>query len=493
MKKSLGLILFTICISISVVQVKAEDVETRQEDYTVTIPADVKIPEDTRSTEIPIKAKLESNTNLVINVDSQNNFNLVNPNNQNNNKNIGYSISDKKPLVFSNQDNSSDEGETYKLKVTLNRGTYLYSGEYTDVLTFYMSSERITDTQNYCLKFDVNVENEDDVTITTRKKVLKDGEAYGTLPTPRRTGYDFEGWYTSKEDQDEQHLVTEETIMGSDNVTLYAKWKVHTFKNTMTFWAWGLKKAEGNNGPGTAIRLADNASAENITEYGCEYKFTKAMAKAAIPNGYEMKQFGSATVETAEYKWRRYDFNSNGIFSGIQPDWVVNAEYEYDPIDYKITYNLGADNAVNDDENPKTYTVLYGVKFKEPTRKGYKFEGWYTKDGTKVTGINENCDNSSFANKEKTDYTGATTAFYAALKDRTTGDIILTAHWVKEDNDSSNTETIQAVNSEVQKETAVEDVDSSTEQEKEEQRNILENSIEEQKRTLDSKEDDSLE
>ena len=52
---------------------------------------------------------------------------------------------------------------------------------------------------------------------------VKTGEKYGTLPTAKRKGYTFKGWYTRKE---EGIKVSSNTIMGATrNHTLYAHWK----------------------------------------------------------------------------------------------------------------------------------------------------------------------------------------------------------------------------------------------------------------------------
>lgn len=440
-----GIIMMTaLCILAPVTGAKAEDNSYTDDNgtYTVTIPAEVTIPETTYTSEIPIKVKLKQNTNLVINVASANDFKLINTESSSENGKIAYSISDKKPLVFSNSGSTESE-TTYNLKVALTQKSFLYSGTYADQLTFTMTSAAHENTTNYHLNFDVNADT-DSVSITTTQKVLKQGEEYGTLPTPVRTGYTFEGWYNSKDDQSDKNKVTEKTTMGTEDVQLYAKWTVHKFKNTVTFWAWGFKNQEGNNNPGTALRLGMNHTMEKETAYNTEYTFTTKIASDCgieVPKGYQLKQFGSATISTA--KWARYNF-VNGSYTGIQPDWVVNAEYEYDPIDYTITYVL--DGGTNSENNPSTYTVLYGVTFADPTKEGYTFEGWYDADNKKITGINENCVNSFKTVTENSDeaYAAAAENFYNTLKNRTIGNITVKAKWIENDavsnTDSNNSD-----------------------------------------------------
>ena len=244
------------------------------------------------------------------------------------------------------------------------------------------------------------------------------GDVYGKLPIPTKEGYTFKGWSVEKEGDD---LVKETDIVENRDITLYAKWNINTYKNTVTFWAWGLK-GEGNNNQGTALQLANIKTIEIASEYGSDFEFTKEMAsEVPIPNGYTFSQFGSATVD--DERWQRYNF---GIVFKQKP-WVMNAEYEYDPISYSITYIL--DGGINSKSNPQSYTVLYGVTFEEPTKEGYTFDGWYI-DEVKVTGINENCTNDFGATPNTRFSKEVADNFYESLSNRTTGNIIVTAHWI---------------------------------------------------------------
>ena len=57
------------------------------------------------------------------------------------------------------------------------------------------------------------------------------GEAYGTLPTPTRTGYSFSGWYTAKTGGTK--IVSSTMVGSSAGSTLYAHWKANQY--TVTF------------------------------------------------------------------------------------------------------------------------------------------------------------------------------------------------------------------------------------------------------------------
>lgn len=60
--------------------------------------------------------------------------------------------------------------------------------------------------------------------VSPTSKVLNYGAQYGTLPTPTRKGYTFDGWYTSASGGSK---VSSSTTMGAGNTTIYAHWTNH--------------------------------------------------------------------------------------------------------------------------------------------------------------------------------------------------------------------------------------------------------------------------
>ena len=58
--------------------------------------------------------------------------------------------------------------------------------------------------------------------VSPTSKTVAYGSTYGSMPTPRRTGYTFDGWYTDKD-----LLVTDKTVVEvNDNHVLHAEWDV---------------------------------------------------------------------------------------------------------------------------------------------------------------------------------------------------------------------------------------------------------------------------
>ena len=63
--------------------------------------------------------------------------------------------------------------------------------------------------------------------------LLKDGEKYGNLPTPSRSGYTFDGWYSAKDDGNK---VTADTKISKDT-TIYAHWTEEVDNGTISLVA----------------------------------------------------------------------------------------------------------------------------------------------------------------------------------------------------------------------------------------------------------------
>lgn len=72
-------------------------------------------------------------------------------------------------------------------------------------------------------------------TTSTSSKTVTYGSTYGTLPTPTRTGYTFNGWYTASSGGTQ--ITSSSTVSITANQTLYAQWTAKTF--TVTFNANG--------------------------------------------------------------------------------------------------------------------------------------------------------------------------------------------------------------------------------------------------------------
>lgn len=191
----------------------------------------------------------------------------------------------------------------------------------------------------------------------TYHTVKTNGAEAITLPTnPGKTGYSFDGWYFDKDvwaNEFNENSLTNNPI--KSDTTVYAKF--------------------------TAIEYnAIFKSGETIVDTVKFTVETKSIAEPIIP-------------ERAGYsaKWENYTFAANDI--------IVNAVYSV--INYNIVYN-NADGVEN--TNPSVYNIETAtINLAEVSKEGYTFDGWFDKDGNKITEIVKG----------------------------TTGDIELTARWTE--------------------------------------------------------------
>lgn len=113
-------------------------------------------------------------------------------------------------------------------------GKYWQSGEpWGDDIRLYSDGTSISQTTYYgwvdmYAQWKINsytlTYNANGGSVSPTSKVLNYGAQYGTLPTPIRKGYTFDGWYISPTGGTK---VSSSTTMGASNTTIYAHWTNH--------------------------------------------------------------------------------------------------------------------------------------------------------------------------------------------------------------------------------------------------------------------------
>ena len=89
-------------------------------------------------------------------------------------------------------------------------------------------------------------------------------------------------------------------------------------------------------------------------------------ANATKPQDPEKEGYKFAGWYIDDEKWS---------FNGYVVTKDITLVAQWTPIVYTITYHLG--DEINNDSNPKTYTILDSISFASPKREGYTFNGWY--------------------------------------------------------------------------------------------------------------------
>ena len=241
-------------------------------------------------------------------------------------------------------------GSTYGALPTPTRTGYAFNGWYTAASggTKITSTTNVSLTTNQTLyaqwtanKYTITY-NANGGILTTTSTGVTYGSTYGTLPTPNRTGYIFNGWYTATTGGTK--ITSSSTVSVTDNQTLYAQWTAN--KYTMTFDAKG-----GNVSP----------SSKSIT-YGSTYGTLPTPTRTGYTFvGWFTTENGSLEVTQGNVVTVLYDQTVYARWRNNEYTVVFDANGGTTPTTNKIV----------------TYGTAYGL-LPIPTRTGYTFNGWYT-------------------------------------------------------------------------------------------------------------------
>ncbi len=250
-------------------------------------------------------------------------------------------------------------GSTYGELPTPTRTGYTFTGWYTAASggSQVTSSTTVTVTSDHTLyahwtKTDVTVTfDPNGGSVSPSSKTVTYGSTYGTLPTPTRTGYTFNGWYTAASGGSKVTAST--TVTNTSDHTLYAHWT--TVDITVTF--------DPNGG-------SVSPTSKTVT-YGSTYGTlpTPTREGYSFDGWFTASEGGSqvtssTTVTTA----------SNHT---LYAHWTA--------MEYTVYFDPNGGN-ISTISKKVTYGEAYGT-LPTPTRTGYTFDGWFTaaSGGTQVT------------------------------------------------------------------------------------------------------------
>lgn len=213
-------------------------------------------------------------------------------------------------------------------------------GDYTPTGNVTLYAVWTADT--YTVTFDANGGS-----VSTSSKTVSNGSTYGDLPTPTRSEYGFDGWFTSSIGG--THVTGSTTVNLTANQTLYAHW-IKTY--TVTYSA--------NGGTGTP---SQQIKEENVP----------LTLSSIIPSKKYIIQFNSngGSVSPASKNVSCTFNNWNTSITGSGTSYAPGSSYTTNE-----SATLHAQWA-----NPKAGTLA------TPTRSSYEFVGWFTSasGGTQVT------------------------------------------------------------------------------------------------------------
>ena len=251
-------------------------------------------------------------------------------------------------------------GSTYGSFPTVTRTGYSFNGWYTAKSggTKITESSIVTITANITLyahwtakSFTVTFDANEGVCDTETKTVTYDS-TYGEMPSPTRSGYGFNGWYTAVSGGTKIASSTKVQITASQ--TLYAQWTANAF--TVVFNSNG-----GVCDTDSKTIIADSTYGELPIPTRDGYSFLGWYT--AVSDGTKVTAETEVTVhenQTLYAHWAAIDFTVS-----------------FDP----------CGGTVNTTTKSVTFGVAYG-SLPMPNKTGYTFTGWYTSeiDGVRITG-----------------------------------------------------------------------------------------------------------
>lgn len=253
-----------------------------------------------------------------------------------------------------------------------------------------------------------------------------------TVPT--RTGYTFQGWATSKTATKAAYQPGA-SYKTNKSLTLYAVWKANSYqiafnKNggagsmsttsctydkaaelpTNKFTRSGYKfKGWNTKADGSGTSYADKASVKNLTSVSGKKmnlyaQWTKGFKVTYNANGGKVSESSKTVYQGLTYGTlatpTRKGYTFTGWYTAASGGSKVASSTKmtkgknhtiyahWGKKSYNVEYVLNG--GTNSKNNPSSYTVTTAtVTLKNPTRKGYTFNGWYTSSNykTKATQI----------------------------------------------------------------------------------------------------------
>lgn len=202
-----------------------------------------------------------------------------------------------------------------------------------------------------------------------------------TLKEPTKTGYVFEGWYETDEEGKLVGDPVKEIAKGSyKNLSLTAKWTPATYIVELN--------------PNTEQYVSGENSVAKTVEYQYSSEVTPADWSAKYDTVEEWKSKGYGILYwSTKPNGSGKKYYDEKTYSALATTGTVKLYAKWGMKNYTITY-VNAEGSRNSNPVKYTFDANKKITLKEPTKKGYTFEGWYTNseftEESKVTEISCN-------------------------------------------------------------------------------------------------------
>lgn len=178
------------------------------------------------------------------------------------------------------------------------------------------------------------------------------GEQTVTLPSPTKTGYVFKGWSLPSGS-------TDITVAGGTTLNVPAGWNTN-IELTANWEAKSYNIAVDGNTVTTKVKEIVNL-------------------KASSKDGYTFKNWttNQTSVQLNDATSANTSFTFDAVLAKIMDEnGTIDITSVYEPAIYTISYELGADDVINNNPSSYTYSETKDVELRAPIRYGYDFKGW---------------------------------------------------------------------------------------------------------------------
>ena len=280
-------------------------------------------------------------------------------------KSTSYSISPNSGASISTNTFTATKAGTYTITATI---TYHPDG-YSDTKLQTTATATATITVNpWTITWNPNGGS------VTPTSSTYDGATAVSLPTPTRTGYNFDGWYTAASGGTKINDIGT-TTKPTNNVTYYAHWTPKNYTITLD--------ANGGASDGSATATYNNntvtiASHPTRTDYRCNGYYT-----AASDGNLVLNIDGTLAKNVSGYT------NTDGNWTK-DDNATLYAQWTHDVTEYTVTFGVetgstsyGSLNAYNNTTSasitsPTQVRSGQSITFTATPETGYLVEGWYT-------------------------------------------------------------------------------------------------------------------
>ena len=212
----------------------------------------------------------------------------------------------------------------------------------------------------------------------------------GNTGSLAKTGYTFIGWNT-KSDGSGTHYNKDDTFTISDNVKLYAEWKINNYTVTFKNWNGKLLKTQVVQ-YGSSATPPSNPSRTGYAFVGWSEEYNQIASDITIIADYKInyyivtfKDWNGDELQSTKVKYQgNASAPSNPIrdgytfigwstsFDDMKRDTTVTSEYKINH--YTVAFNTDGGSKVDNQ------LIMYkdnALTPNNPTKTGYVFDGWY--------------------------------------------------------------------------------------------------------------------